>query len=238
MNNLSKILIVDNEPFIVEELTEFFTDSDIECIGCVNSTEAIELFHGDAGIGVVLSDYRMPGINGIDLIKLLNRTSAHNRVFESILFTGDADKEDVIDALRAGVSDYYQKPLDLDALLTGVRRLQATVQRRFAASKIGSISERIKEMTDSLQELQQGVTGLNISETAESLPVVELPGYSKLSPRQAEVAELLAKGLTNYQISCELGISENTVKLYVSQILRATNMHNRTLLALALAGRK
>ncbi len=238
MNNLSKILIVDNEPFIVEELTEFFTDSDIECIGCVNSTEAIELFHGDAGIGVVLSDYRMPGINGIDLIKLLNRTSAHNRVFESILFTGDADKEDVIDALRAGVSDYYQKPLDLDALLTGVRRLQATVQRRFAASKIGSISERIKEMADSLQELQRGVSDLNTSETVDPLPVVELPGYSTLSPRQVEVAELLAKGLTNYQISCELGISENTVKLYVSQVLRATNMHNRTLLALALGGRR
>lgn len=238
MNNLNKILIVDNEPFIVEELTEFFTDSDIECVGCVSSTEAIELFHSDERIGVVLSDYRMPGINGIELIKLLNRTRADNRVFESILFTGDADKEDVIDALRAGISDYYQKPLDLDALLTGVRRLQATAQRRFAASKVGSISERIKEMTDSLQELQQNVSGLNTSETAEPLPVVELPGYSKLSPRQIEVAELLAKGLTNYQISCELGISENTVKLYVSQVLRATNMHNRTLLALALGGRK
>ncbi|WP_193074652.1 response regulator transcription factor [Pseudomonas sp. FME51] len=237
MNDLNKVLIVDNEPFIVEELTEFFCANGLDCVACVSSTEAIERFHEDATIGVVLSDYRMPGINGIELIKLLNRTRSADRVFESILFTGDAEKDDVIDALRAGVSDYYQKPLDLDALLVGVRRLQASVQQRFAATKVETISERIKEMAESLQELQQGVSGLSSTEVVEPLPIVELPGYSQLSPRQIEVAELLAKGLTNYQISCELGISENTVKLYVSQVLRATNMHNRTLLALALGGR-
>ena len=104
------------------------------------------------------------------------------------------------------------------------------------------ISERLEEMTNSLRELQKDVSGLHNSDAeptavVESLPVTELPGYSKLSPRQIEVAELLGKGLTNYQICCELGISENTVKLYVSQVLRATNMHNRTLLALALGGR-
>lgn len=244
MNDLNKVLIVDNEPFIVEELSEFLAGSGVACIGCVSSTEAIDIFKRDERIGVVLSDYRMPDINGIDLIKLLRKTTSDNRVFESILFTGDADKEDVVAAMRAGISDYYQKPLDLDALLVGVRQLQSNVQRRFAAQKVEGISERLKEMTHSLRELQQDVNGLNSNDAAEPviapepLPVTQLPGYSNLSPRQVEVAELLGKGLTNYQISCELGISENTVKLYVSQVLRATNMHNRTLLALALGGRR
>lgn len=58
---------------------------------------------------------------------------------------------------------------------------------------------------------------------------------NKLSRRQYEVLKLISKGMTNYQIACELGIRENTVKLYVSQILRITNMHNRTQLALALS---
>jgi len=49
------------------------------------------------------------------------------------------------------------------------------------------------------------------------------------------VARLVGKGQTNYQIACELGITENTVKLYVSQVLRLTHMHNRTQLALALS---
>lgn len=242
MNELNKILIVDNEPYIVEELTEFLEAAGMSCVGCAHSTEAIELFWRDEKINLVLSDYRMPDINGIDLIKALNQRSS--RVFGSILFTGDADKDDVVAAMRAGISDYYQKPLDLDALLVGVRQLQTNVQRRFAAQKVEGISERLKEMTHSLRELQQDVNGLNSNDPVEPvaapepLPVTQLPGYSKLSPRQIEVAELLGKGLTNYQISCELGISENTVKLYVSQVLRATNMHNRTLLALALGGRK
>lgn len=236
--NPDKILIVDNEPFIVEELTDFFTSSDIDCVGCVSSREAIDLFHQDPRIGVVLSDYRMPDINGIELTRMLNSTRPADRIFESILFTGDADKDDVIDALRAGISDYYPKPLDLDALLAGVRRLQASVQRRSAALKVETISEQIKAMTDSLQELQQGVSGLAASGPAEPTAAMDLPGFASLSPRQVEVARLIAQGLTNYQIACELGISENTVKLYVSQVLRATGMHNRTMLALALGGRK
>ena len=240
MNDLNKVLIVDNEPFIVEELSECLEAASISCVGCTNSTEAIELFCGDEHINIVLSDYRMPDINGIELIKILHQTSS--RVFGSILFTGNADKDDVVAAMRAGISDYYQKPLDLDALLAGVRKLQASVRRRAAARKMEGISERLQEMTHSLRELQQDVSVLSISDVAppsspEPLPVTQLPGYSKLSPRQIEVAELLGQGLTNYQISCELGISENTVKLYVSQVLRATNMHNRTLLALALGGR-
>jgi DNA-binding NarL/FixJ family response regulator len=65
----------------------------------------------------------------------------------------------------------------------------------------------------------------------ENLP----DNFEQLSPRQLEVAHLVSKGKTNYQIACELGITENTVKLYVSQILRLTHMHNRTQLALALS---
>ena len=133
MNDLNKVLIVDNEPFIVEELIEFLEANGVSCIGCVSSVEAIELFHADKSITVVLSDYRMPEINGIELVTSLRQNAPRSRVFKSILFTGDADKDDVVAALRAGISDYHQKPLDLDALLTGVYQLQATVQQRAAA---------------------------------------------------------------------------------------------------------
>ena len=54
------------------------------------------------------------------------------------------------------------------------------------------------------------------------------PIFKQLSPRQLDVAKLVGKGQTNYQIACDLGITENTVKLYVSQVLRLTHMNNRT----------
>ena len=72
--------------------------------------------------------------------------------------------------------------------------------------------------------------------SADGQHEVEIPAiFNQLSPRQLDVARLVGKGQTNYQIACELGITENTVKLYVSQVLRLTHMHNRTQLALALS---
>src|SRR5690606_36213281 len=96
------------------------------------------------------------------------------------------------------------------------------------------------ELADSLLALKEGVEQMRHQNPEERAATqsVQVPGLASLSPRQLEVAQLIARGMTNYQISCELGISENTVKLYVSQVLRATNMHNRTMLALAMGGRR
>ncbi|MDY0206613.1 MAG: response regulator transcription factor [Pseudomonas sp.] len=238
---MDKILVVDDEPFIVEELVEFFESAGLHCIGCTSSSEAVRIFHEDEHISIVLSDYRMPEVNGIQLIEMLNRSKRKERVLGSILFTGDADKEDIVAALRAGISDYYSKPLDLDALLDGVKKLQQTLisQRKVMSAQL--ITDRLSEMTSTLLDLQAGVdkwnTGLDDVDSSGktvSSQQAAVPGLSLLSPRQVEVAQLIGQGMTNYQIACELGISENTVKLYVSQVLKATNMPSRTRLAIAL----
>ena len=238
---MDKILIVDDEPFIVEELVEFFSDAGLSCIGCTSSSEAIRIFHEDEHISIILSDYRMPEVNGIQLIEMLSRSKRQERVLGSILFTGDADKDDIVAALRAGISDYYSKPLDLDLLLSGVKRLQASLATQRKALSAQLITERLSEMTSTLLELQAGVDRWNVDQDDTANPEKDLahqqqqvPGLSLLSPRQVEVAHLIGRGMTNYQIACELGISENTVKLYVSQVLKATNMPSRTKLAIAL----
>ena len=238
---MDKILIVDDEPFIVEELVEFFSDAGLSCIGCTSSSEAIRIFHEDEHISIILSDYRMPEVNGIQLIEMLSRSKRQERVLGSILFTGDADKDDIVAALRAGISDYYSKPLDLDLLLSGVKRLQASLATQRKALSAQLITERLSEMTSTLLELQAGVDRWSVDQDDTASPEKELanqqqqvPGLSLLSPRQVEVAHLIGRGMTNYQIACELGISENTVKLYVSQVLKATNMPSRTQLAIAL----
>lgn len=246
--SMHKVLIVDNEPLVVEELAEFLVEQGFECCTCFSASDAIRLFHQDADIAVVLSDYRMPEMNGIELFQLLRKTSPRERVFEAVLFTGDAEKEDVIEALRAGVSDYFQKPLDLDELVVGVNRLLRRLEQRRKELNVHLINEKLQALNASMSELCEGISSLQedapqITADQAARPAVaaakgavryDLPGFDKLSPRQVDVAGFIAKGMTNYQISCELGISENTVKLYVSQILRATAMRNRTQLALAL----
>jgi DNA-binding NarL/FixJ family response regulator len=102
--------------------------------------------------------------------------------------------------------------------------------------KLQYLSESIDDLYQDLDKVRRGPQADVGDAEVSDVERVEMPAiFNQLSPRQLDVARLVGKGQTNYQIACELGITENTVKLYVSQVLRLTHMHNRTQLALALS---
>lgn len=236
-----KVLVVDDQPVIVEQLCEFLETKGYASVSAHSTDEAIERYVADPTIGLVICDLHMPERDGIDLVRALKQIDGSQRMFEAIMLTGRAEKQDVIRALREGFADYYQKPMDLDELLEGVRRQEeALLKRQRNFRDLGGLNQRLQDLADSVDELYQDLEkarGQGVHRRASDVeePESELPAaFEKLSPRQLEVARLVSKGKTNYQIACELGITENTVKLYVSQVLRLTHMHNRTQLALAL----
>ncbi|MBJ9974710.1 response regulator transcription factor [Pseudomonas sp. S75] len=238
----TKVLIVDDQPMIVEQLCDYFEGEGYGCVPAHCAAEAIECYQADESIGLVVCDLRMPGQDGIELMRALKALSGEQRMFEAIMLTGHADKQDVIRALREGFSDYYQKPMNPAELLEGLRRReQALQERRNGVQQLGTLNQRLQELAESIDTLYQDLEkarGQGVHRRADDVeePMSELPpSFEKLSPRQLEVARLVSQGKTNYQIACELGITENTVKLYVSQVLRLTRLHNRTQLALALA---
>lgn len=235
-----KILVVDDQPVIVEQLCEFLETQGYHCLPAHSTDEALDRYRADEAVGLVICDLDMPGRDGIELVHALKALDGQ-RLFEAIMLTGRAEKQDVIRALREGFADYYQKPMDLDELLEGVRRQEEAVQKRQRNLRdLGGLNQRLQELAESVDELYQDLEKArgqgfhrragDVDERESELPAA----FEKLSPRQLEVARLVSKGKTNYQIACELGITENTVKLYVSQVLRLTHMHNRTQLALAL----
>jgi len=236
-----KVLVVDDQPLIVEQLCEYLESQGHVCVPAHSTAQAIERYSADQKIGLVLCDLHMPERDGIELVHALKELAGNKRMFEAIMLTGRADKQDVIRALRAGFVDYYQKPVDFNELLEGLRRQEeALLERQRNMKDLGGLNQRLQDLAESVDELYhdlekargQGVhrRASDVEESENELP----PVFEKLSPRQLEVARLVSKGKTNYQIACELGITENTVKLYVSQVLRLTHMHNRTQLALAL----
>ncbi|CAH0294951.1 MULTISPECIES: response regulator transcription factor [unclassified Pseudomonas] len=231
--NTLRIMIVDDEPHIVEELAEFLEQLGYEVTSCNNTHDALQAFQADERIAIVLSDMHMPGLTGVQLVAELARLGRPGRLYETAIFTGSTDKQDVILALRAGVSDYYQKPVNLQELEAGVKRLQERVEQKL---KEQQIRQQIQDLAASLHEMHSELIPTiaikNVAQMSATADTVPEP-FDKLSRRQLAVAQLIAKGMTNYQISCELGITENTVKLYVSQILRLTRVHNRTQLALS-----
>ena len=66
-----KVLVVDDQPVIVEEVCEFLQGSGYRCVPCQSATQAIECFAADPAIGVVLCDLHMPQCDGLELFKSL-----------------------------------------------------------------------------------------------------------------------------------------------------------------------
>lgn len=234
MNKLTsavKVLVVDDQPLIVEELCEFLESSGYRCVPCESSRHALKRFSEDAEIGLVLCDLHMPDMDGIELVQAMQKVAGKARAFEAIMLTGRADKQDVIKALRAGISDYYQKPINLDELLEGLQRQEAALEERQKELQLGHLNQKLQYLSESINDLYQDLDKVRRSPSAgladeadlvaEDAGPMEIPTiFNQLSPRQLDVARLVGKGQTNYQIACELGITENTVKLYVSQVLR------------------
>ncbi len=73
LTSLVKVLVVDDQPLIVEELCEYLESSGYRCILCHSSLQAVKRFSEDADIGLVLCDLHMPEMDGIELVQALQR---------------------------------------------------------------------------------------------------------------------------------------------------------------------
>jgi DNA-binding NtrC family response regulator len=114
----ASILVVDDEP-VVQDAVRWLLRSqgyDVDTAG--NGEEALSrIAHRE--FDVVVSDIKMPGLNGLDV---LERSRALKPNLSVILMTGYASLETAIEALRLGASDYLRKPFELDDLTLSVER--------------------------------------------------------------------------------------------------------------------
>ncbi|WP_414704951.1 response regulator transcription factor [Pseudomonas sp.] len=239
----TRVLVVDDQAEAVQDVCDFLQASGYLCIPAHTSAQAIERFQDDDAIGLVLCELQMPELDGIGLLRALKQIAGPQRPFAAILLAGRAGKHEVISAMREGFADYYEKPVMLADLLEGLQRQDAALlERKRNVEELGTLNQRLQDLAESIDGLYHDLERARgqgpyrrATDIEHEIPDDKLPEmFNKLSPRQLEVAKLVSQGKTNYQIACELGITENTVKLYVSQVLRLTHMHNRTQLALAL----
>lgn len=262
-NRRFSVLVIDDEPQVTTELSELLENSGYRCVVSDSKDSALQRFRDDASIGLVICDLGLGRDNGIRVVEALKELAGSTRFFETIILTGQQGSQEVIEAMRVGVADYYQKPVAPMDLLKGLERLESRLHERIRSQlSLSHVNQRLEYLAESLnsisrdihkikyevhgggqpasnsalkQEQPESAASAAPSNAEQMTPVVNNPLFNKLSPRQQAVARLVSKGLTNYQIAYDLGITENTVKLYVSQVLRLMHMHNRTQLALAIS---
>jgi RNA polymerase sigma factor (sigma-70 family) len=201
---LTRVLIADDEHLMRAGLVELLTaDPDIEVVGEASTgREAVEHARR-VSPDVVLMDVRMPDLDGITATQELSQVAPHAKVL--ILTTFEQD-DYVFGALRAGASGFMLKRTRPEELIAAVHTIAAG---------------------DSL--LSPSVTRRVIDHIAQQ-PTSDLADNAKLdqlTPRERDVLELLARGLSNKEIAAALGVEESTIRTHVKRTLMKLGLRDR-----------
>lgn len=152
---------------------------------------------------VVLLDIHMPG-NGIYAARQISRTLPEAAV---VMLTQSADDEDLFDSLRAGASGYLLKTTD-PAALPDVLRGVLSGEAAMSPALVTRILHEFRAPSQRLLRRKSAAA-------------------AKLSPREWEVMELLAQGLSTEDVAKKLFVSPTTVRVHVSTVLRKLRVKDR-----------
>ena len=111
------ILIVDDEKSIRENLA-YALSSSYKTYKAANGREAMAIINRNSDIRIVVSDYEMPEMNGIELFDMIRNEKTK---VGFIFVTGSTSIESAVDAMKKGAFDYMTKPVDLNKLETTIQ---------------------------------------------------------------------------------------------------------------------
>lgn len=114
----ANVLLVDDEQGFVETLAKRVANRGLTVHTALGGQEAFDFLAGGTGVDVVVLDVKMPGMDGIEVLKHLK---ANHPLIEVVMLTGHATVETAIEGMKAGAFDYLMKPCELDELLAKVQ---------------------------------------------------------------------------------------------------------------------
>ena len=142
-----RILLVDDERSSREAVKWFLIRQEHEVTECSNGEEALKRMTTE-DYPMVLSDIRMPGMSGTELAMAIKKLPDSWRT-DIVLFTGYVDTQTAVAALRAGVYDYLQKPVDAKELASVIERI-AEHQALLRENK--TLTERFDDVVNAATE--------------------------------------------------------------------------------------
>ncbi|MCQ9179786.1 response regulator transcription factor [Streptomyces sp. IBSBF 2953] len=199
-----RLVVADDQDLLRTGFTMILTADGIDVVGeAANGAEAIELVRATSP-DVVLMDIRMPKVDGLEATRrILTEAAEPPRII--ILTTFDSDRF-VYTALSAGASGFLLKDVTPEQLVTAVR-LVRTGDALLAPSITRRLIQRFAPADTPSAALHRDL--------------------AVLSPRELDVLQLLAKGLSNMELAARMQLSETTVKTHVRRILAKLNLRSR-----------
>ena len=195
-----RILIADDHALFRDGLRSLLSAQGHEVVGeARNGREAIELAHR-VQPDLVLMDVSMPELDGISATRQLTSELPDMKV---VVLTASETEENLFESLKAGARGYLLKNLEADdffALLERASRGEPALTPALARKVLVEFAK----------------------------PAKEAPADEQLTPRESEVLDLMAEGVTsNRKLAKRLNLSENTVKFHIRNILDKLRLHDR-----------
>ncbi len=208
-----KLLVADDHVLVREGMRHSLGElaPDIEILEAENAEQVLEVMAGNPDLDVAILDLIMPGANGFELLIQVCEKFPDIPV---VLMSASEDPDHMRKVIDYGASGYIPKSASRDVMLSAVK-LVLSGGVYIPPAMLQSDGER-------------GDTGFGLGGDllGNSRPKVAIP--PELTSRQLDVLLMLGQGKSNKEIARDLGLSENTVKIHVTAILKVLNVSNRT----------
>ncbi len=197
-----RVMIVDDHAVVRLGLKTLLAEEDeIEVVAEAESAEKALLMAGKFHPDVVVLDIQLPDKNGLEVCAQLKTQQPMIKV---VMLTSHANDQYLEQALKNGASGYVLKQVGNEELVRAIKAA-ANGEMAFDTKTTAQMVNRFKEMEKTIED----------------------NSVSELSPREMDVARLVAEGESNKEIGSRLNLSEITVRNYVSSILSKLQLRNR-----------
>jgi DNA-binding NarL/FixJ family response regulator len=198
-----RVMLVDDHEIVRRGLQSVLDrNPEISVVGEASSVETSIRESRRLKPDVVVMDLRLPDGSGVDACRQIRDEQPDVRV---LILTSHADEDALFSAVLAGAAGYVLKDLDP----SGIQKAIVTVGRG------GSLLDP-QLATRVLERIRRG----SASHPADD-------GFVTLSPQEDRILDMIGDGLTNRQIGEQLGLSEKTIKNYVSELYTKLNVDRR-----------
>lgn len=205
-----RILLVDDHGLFLEGLQNLLRAGGHQVVGAArDGIEGVDLAR-KLRPDVVLMDIRMPNCDGIAATRLIH---AELPAIKVVMLTTSDEDADLFEAIKCGASGYLLKNLEPNQLfdyLAGLERGEAPLSRELSARLLREFANQAVALE------QQGRS-----------PAAPPEPIDDLTPRQHEILMLVAQGLAYKEIGAQIGLSENTIKYHIGEILQRLHLKNR-----------
>ena len=148
MTKVPKVLVAEDNAVSRRLVENLIPKWGYEVVPSADGQEAWEKWSADASIQIAVLDWMMPGLDGLDLCRMIRRVEQPPRITYIIILTGRGHREDIVQGLRAGANDYITKPFDNEEF-----RSRLDIGRRIVELQ-SVLTERVKELESALAEIR------------------------------------------------------------------------------------